>query len=440
LSWDEYRTAAEFLIFDQFLGNLSLQAAKSMVSIDMRNVLRRYLLRGLNYSSDDNEDDHHDAEDRQIVYLTSCLTDVNQLQATDPKDKVYGLYAVYTSLGIPIPAVEYRKPLANVYEDAALAMISWSASLKVLRDACSVRRDPTLPSWVPDWNDAEIRMFMPDSIATNLSRVADTNLKALSQASGKLRVRGKVVGEIVELKSKFPTRSDSCDLPILSNATLRAVDDLEFLRLFIDKVRFFRQLLRCLQTKRHLRLEDEPTDIFYEILTLGSGPPNDDILDTLIDILSYPDGRCDQTFGQLLARDWRVADKNNAASWTPELMDCTTIAASLVSNSIRREGTILTSHYAILDLFKDVAEHLADQALVLVKMELAEHPVLGTTFLSATAGDLVLLLEGGDWPVVLRPKGTEWLFIGPAYVIGIMYSEAWPVDKTVDGLEDFVVV
>ena len=49
-----------------------------------------------------------DGGDRTIELL---LSQVRHLQATDPKDKIYGLYAVFFALRIPLPVPDYGKPL-----------------------------------------------------------------------------------------------------------------------------------------------------------------------------------------------------------------------------------------------------------------------------------------------------------------------------------------
>lgn len=51
--------------------------------------------------------------------------------------------------------------------------------------------------------------------------------------------------------------------------------------------------------------------------------------------------------------------------------------------------------------------------------------------------DIVVVLHGGKWPFVLRPKGDVYKFIGHCYVHGIMYGEAVQKHKA-EGGEDVV--
>lgn len=44
-------------------------------------------------------------------------------------------------------------------------------------------------------------------------------------------------------------------------------------------------------------------------------------------------------------------------------------------------------------------------------------------------GDRIVILNGSNVPLVLRPVEDHYKLIGPCYVHGIMYGEAWPEDE-----------
>ena len=100
IPWDIYSAAAHFLVFEQFIDQLDPQAHKSYVGIELRNVIRDYLgeLPPSNLSPEVEEDER----DRRVVFLSSCLSDVNQLQATEPKDKIFGIHSKSDVLGSKI--------------------------------------------------------------------------------------------------------------------------------------------------------------------------------------------------------------------------------------------------------------------------------------------------------------------------------------------------
>ena len=55
---------------------------------------------------------------------------------------------------------------------------------------------------------------------------------------------------------------------------------------------------------------------------------------------------------------------------------------------------------------------------------------MGMAFKGCHEGDAVVLLAGAHFPVVLRARGSEYRFLAPAYIHGIMQGEAWPDDDS----------
>ena len=50
---------------------------------------------------------------------------------------------------------------------------------------------------------------------------------------------------------------------------------------------------------------------------------------------------------------------------------------------------------------------------------------LGLVPRETRAGDIIALLPGGRLPFVLRSRGGPWELIGPCYIHGVMYGEAF---------------
>jgi len=53
----------------------------------------------------------------------------SNLLASDPMDKVYGMYSILKTFGINPPQSDYSKPVAQVYEDFAIAPVRETKSL-----------------------------------------------------------------------------------------------------------------------------------------------------------------------------------------------------------------------------------------------------------------------------------------------------------------------
>lgn len=443
LPWNTYAAAAKFLIYEEYIDELDMRAFKSYASIDVRNILHNYILD--NKSS--NSGDDKDKRERKIIFLTSCLTEVRHLQATKPEDKIYGLYASFSALGVPLPAPDYAKPPAQVYEEATVSMIAYSRSLQVLSYASSNDRNQRLPSWVPDWQDEDVKLVTPPSDATKGSRVANTDPSALSPVPGQLHVRGKIIGTVATRSQSdfmtldFPSGARSDGLPILTEEKYDFTNEIDALRLLVHRVKLFREWKRLIETTPSQFDGEEPGDVFYDILNFDREASPRDLFDIWVDILDYPKTHHDLLIGEELAEKWRAADLSNASHWSSEMMHCAVIAASLASKSPRKGGIIVPQAAALLDLVAELSGNMGDRALVLIHDEGLHATVLGTAFHVVRTGDVLVLLEGADYPAVLRAQEEQWRLAGPAFVGGIMDGESWSDEEGVVGeLVDFVLV
>jgi hypothetical protein len=105
-----------------------------------------------------------DVKFRNYIHL---LDNTRSYEATDPRDKVYALFAhqhfQYESGGT-IMEPDYQKPFLDVYRDLALKNISFGKDLEILsavqHDPSNRILDPSYPSWIPRWDiDYGIRML-----------------------------------------------------------------------------------------------------------------------------------------------------------------------------------------------------------------------------------------------------------------------------------------
>lgn len=442
LSWDLYVAAAKFLIYDEFIDELDIQAYKTYVGIDVRNTLRSYILN----AESDNLEDREDKREKKVTFIASCLSQVRHLQATNPKDKIYGLYAAFSALGVPFLTPDYSKPLVRVYEEATVSMIVYSRSLNVLCYASSNDRNQSLPSWVPDWQDENVKLVAPTFDATEGSRVSNTDLTMLVRMQGQLCVRGKIIGIVTGRAQSdfatldFPSGPLLDGLPILTNEEYNFVSDISDLRLLIHRVRLFREWKSLVETISSQLGEEESEDVFYDILYFGAKSASRDLFDIWDDIMNYPDTKYDLSIGEQLAEKWKAADSSNAAQWSSELTHSAIIAASLVSHSPRKDRTVIPQATALLDLMADISGNMGDRALISNDNGLGA-TVIGTAFHTVKNDDVLVLLEGSDCPVVLRTEEDLWRFVGPAFVMGLIDGEAWSdEDGVVNELKDFMLV
>ncbi|KAH7304153.1 heterokaryon incompatibility protein-domain-containing protein [Stachybotrys elegans] len=437
IPWDIYHKAIRFLVYEEFIDELDPQAFNSCIEIGMRNNLRDYLLGRVPAELDPSPEDLEDERDRKVEILSSCLTQCSLLQATEPKDRIYGLHALFTNLGISLPAVDYSKTLSVVYEEATVSMIIWSRTLKILGDACHDRT--SLQSWVPNFSGR--RISIPTGDATRGSRVNTKSLKVLNPKPGELHVRGKIVGRLEGSKGDsntassliFPTRLGQCDLGILSEPLNGHLEDVDTLRRLIGTIRFFRQLFHILQEYCANDGTADVEDMFLDLINQDSYSEPSQIFDIWLDILQYPDSEYSLAAGEVLVAKWQKADKTTS-SWTTELTSCATIAATTLLTAVKYDGRLLdyTSHLS--KLYSEFSANLNNKALVTVNFfnSSRQTVVPATAVDSVKVGDSVALLEGCQWPVLLREAGTgsgRWCFLGPMFVAGTMDGELWGNDE-----------
>ena len=424
MPWQTYFNGAKFFIYEEYIDELDATAWKNYLGIEIRNDLRNSI-----FPSAPNTE-----EDKTIAILTSGLTQVRHLQASNPKDKIYGLYAIFTTLGIPLPSPVYTKSLEMIYEEACSAIILVSKSLKMLEYACSNSRSANLPSWVPDWQDEDATLLNLPSDATEGSHISQTTMSMLSPGRGQLRVRGLIIGSITaRSENDFSTLEfPSGSLPILRGDHYELVDtEVDSLRLLVHRVRAFREWLRLLDEMPTPYTDDEdPCNFFHKLVTFDPESIKPSVFNAWSDILQYPDTKYDLDKGEKLAEAWKTADKANSGHWTQELFYCAIIAATLASQTATIAGQSTPEVAELLDLTAHISGNMGSRTLVLVHDTTLNSTLAGTAFHTANIHDSVVLLEGANFPVLLRRKSDQWTFVGTAYVVGVTEGEAWPDEET----------
>jgi hypothetical protein len=89
------------------------------------------------------------------LHISLLLTFCRSRLATDPKDKVYALYGLLNALNVELPTPDYNKSVGEIYAELTALAINRDKMLFVLFYVPSDRRRDDLPSWVPDWSDAD---------------------------------------------------------------------------------------------------------------------------------------------------------------------------------------------------------------------------------------------------------------------------------------------
>jgi hypothetical protein len=87
-------------------------------------------------------------------HLLSLLMTTLHTEATDPRDKLYGLFGIVKSSKGSIPSIKVDSlvPVKDLYRDVARFLILGNLYLTVFQMHGLGRKLPDLPSWVPNWS------------------------------------------------------------------------------------------------------------------------------------------------------------------------------------------------------------------------------------------------------------------------------------------------
>lgn len=89
---------------------------------------------------------------RKLTNCTVMLLRTQNLDATDPRDKIFAVHGLLSVLGARLPDPDYSKSIEQVYREAATAAIVHDNGLHILASITGERLVGNLPSWVPDWS------------------------------------------------------------------------------------------------------------------------------------------------------------------------------------------------------------------------------------------------------------------------------------------------
>lgn len=298
------------------------------------------------------------------VKALRLLNATRNTQASDPRDKIYGILGFFGPAGTDpeniFPLPDYKKTAAELYADVSRAIIIKTGILDVLNSCYGFFRStiPDLPSWVASWNDTPVKYF-DDQIfnAAGPSSVVyedygDTLL---------LRVKGSKV-DSVRLHGQLPE-----SIGYSNEACI--------------------ELWRC-WWKLASSVESYPTgetvsDVFKATLCWGSD----------LDYRRLRPGRYKEEFD----------------SWLEILtgLDDTGTTASRIFNNDQ------PSKYA----------HRATSITWGRNLSITNNGYLAMVPVTSETGDEIVILRGAKLPFVVRAEGGKSKLVGPCYIRGMMDGE-----------------
>ncbi|KAK7997463.1 hypothetical protein PG989_005503 [Apiospora arundinis] len=147
---------------------------------------------------------------RDIVHaLLSC----KDRRATNPRDKIYAVLGLFPQVAQLID-VDYGKDTSDISTELLLCLIKLDGDLKALACVATTPKDPSLPSWVPNWCYMQ-ENNMPGGEVNLLNEYHESYAAKLTKAQlhtprhGVLSIRGLAVDRIVALQPVHATSSQA---------------------------------------------------------------------------------------------------------------------------------------------------------------------------------------------------------------------------------------
>jgi hypothetical protein len=348
------------------------------------------------------------------------------LQATDPRDKVYGFLALTQADINP----DYAKPVKEVSLEATLKFLgSYGLTRTLNLTHIDHGRDLDLPSWVVDWRTQKKRMGINDARGEkdHLERGLNSFRFDIS-APGILVVYGTRLCRIREVETE----------PSMDDKYARLVEMIWRLcrkSLGIYRERTYRTGIPILQAILRLVLDDEdpldnlgtinvPSDAFFRLGAAFAG-----LLSTRVregDI-----GISNREICQLnLPKLGLAGDHNFAKTFSKKFLGDTDVLGPWADAS---------------EIYRDIADYF--KVLERIERNLhwdrffhTEDGYLGIGPNIVHTNDIVCALKGCQFPVILRQVESHFVLVGTCLIQGLMDGELRKALEENDGaIQEFMI-
>jgi len=329
--------------------------------------------------------------------LLQALSTYRRWHATDPRDKVYGILGL-RELGDErtIIPIDYEKSIAEVFHDAATAIIRWTSDLAIFGHVYhDVDYDghPEYESWVPQWNqwqsvshDQMMGGLSPTSSAYGTCEFTAPNEGITQPRSRQLVVCGSVYGTV------------SCAIIVQKRfSDLSYVGRLESTKLILEY----------------------PVDIlldYWRQEVSEEAPTGRDLSPAMISMARTLTG------GQVRYQfSYYEASEEAVSEYLQSFLDWIRLLYVL-SKHVREDGTIKYDFCQAGTGWK-VFGALVSRFFHKWALFRTKDGSYGLGPVCLREGDLIVALEGAYTPVALRPRGENYLLLGQVYKDEIMNGE-----------------
>lgn len=358
------------------------------------------------------------------LYVT-LLDLAHKSKATDPRDKVYGLLGLLPEDMVSQIRLDYAKSKEEVFVEFARQMLDRCTHLDEVLSWCTFVQDPSsLPSWVPDW----IAKFERNHMQWFRSHRAGGETPSswtLAEAESTLRCKGIridiVSGTTIPVSSSLPYRVAATEcmsrannfpagfgryknwLELCATVDRTLIHDHQLMRKRNGKL----TELHWIDWRRTLRYTDGKHILESNPHAAGHWRKFERFRQTnalfsifgysLRDFFASPNEPLVESISQLFPQD----DHSVKETITPQ-----------GNNQIRYSGDMP-------DLISVAAIGLHARTMITTTTGF-----LGLAPEEVKIGDVVAILFGCAYPVILRPYVKGFKYVGECYVDGLMDGEA----------------
>ncbi|KAF5573203.1 het-6OR heterokaryon incompatibility (het-6OR allele) [Fusarium pseudocircinatum] len=378
-----------------------------------------------------------------MLCLYELVSSTQGCHATDPRDKIFALLGLAgdRTYGI-IP--DYHKPESTVFAEFTLNVISETMSLDILNhtDIEDPNNKEQRPLWAPRWHTQKTLAYF-DMSYHGFESSYNKNIRMKSSVNSQaLKLRGLHIDNVRETHnwndSIFQNLMAIGSLAIDQECLLKYQYGSDIITPIVLTMMSGREQSRVGETKL-----SRPTNDSY--LNSFTAFAFQSLLGTFSDKNDKKENkRHREVMIQLIkmaVQTCLFVPQNESVFGKPEVWEL--INGRLAQLSPDDMETLL-SH---MDILKGVSSDVEDDSMAFWrdivscrgrKFFVTEKGYIGNGLSCVEPGDSVCILFGGDTPYIVRPNSpssNEYLFLGNAYVHGIMDGEAittWEGQKDSD--------
>lgn len=350
---------------------------------------------------------------RKLYCLDQIITKLSHTKTSDPRDKLYsalGLHEHCTRCGSVV--VDYSKDVDEVFLDATKLLLTRSPYLDLLSmsHCTSWPNGKHVPSWIlnPEPRSSEFHLSLAEAYAKK-------PFTASKCWQSRPQFRGRMLGLLGYVFDKVEVVGKS--MPAQPQVATHSFA-LEVLRCYfswiqvsgiydqgIPKEESNKRMCAFRCTLKPLKEKFDPTDIKYSNWTDEEDAKN--FVSFMEEII--------KRFGKFLS-----PGGNQTSIWAR--LELWTAVESVRWHLLGRTSVAKT-------WFKFLYCRGSFRATYDRCFVRSEEGGYGLCPRDTMENDRLVLLQGANVPLVLRPSGQNWMLVGECYIYGVMYGEIWDQDR-----------